>query len=90
MQDPRGKVDVERAKLAPTDEFDHPDQVLAAPISDADKVEILNQWEIDAKALARAGDEGMADGEPSQLHDVQAALQKLRKTNPETAPEAPG
>jgi hypothetical protein len=73
----RSRLDVERAKIAPAGEFDHPADVLAAPIGAADKKKILDQWETDARALARAGDEGMTDGEPTLLREVQRAQEKL-------------
>ena len=76
MQSDKG-IDVERAKISPADEFNHPNEVLLAPISTADKRKILDQWETDAKALARAGDEGMTGGEPALLREVQIAQEKL-------------
>jgi hypothetical protein len=75
----RSQLNVERAKIAPASEFDRPADVLAAPISVADKKNILDQWETDARALARAGDEGMTDGEPTLLREVQLAQEKLAR-----------
>lgn len=48
-----------------------------ASLSDAEKVEILRRWEIDAKLLATAEEENMAGGEPNLLHEVAEALAKL-------------
>ena len=85
MPDRHTEIDLERAKLSPADAFDRPEDVLAAAISAADKKAILDQWETDAKALARAGDEGMADGEPSLLIDVNSAQKRLREQSPAAA-----
>ena len=71
-------IDIERAKVAPADEFKHPGEVLGAgTLSGKEKEKILNQWEVDAQALSRAADEGMGGGEPTRLASVQQARRKL-------------
>jgi|GEM_PF-2723160 hypothetical protein len=75
------KVDVDRAKKSPANEFGRPQEVVEnSSIADGDKKKILNQWQIDADALSRASDEGMTGGEPERLDDVQRAQRKLDKT----------
>jgi hypothetical protein len=48
--------------------------VHAKDLTTAEKRTILRSWEIDARALQRADDEGMQVGERSRLHDVEIAL----------------
>jgi hypothetical protein len=73
-------VDVERAKISPAVEFKRPvDVVKSKTINDEDKKKILKQWEVDARGLSRAGDEGMGDGEPSRLTEVRDARRKASK-----------
>jgi Fe-S cluster assembly ATPase SufC len=75
------KIDVERAKISPADEFDHPQQVVDhSSLRKEDKKKILNQWQTDADALSRANDEGMSGGESTKLDEVQGAQRKLDKT----------
>jgi hypothetical protein len=72
------KVDVSRAKVAPAGEFRAPEDVAHDPSLDRqDKKKILRQWETDAEALTRAGDEGMSGGEPARLDEVKHAQQKI-------------
>ena len=75
------KLDVERAKISPANEFDHPEDVVEqASLHKEDKKKILDQWQTDADALSRANDEGMGGGEPTKLEDVQRAQRKLNKS----------
>ena len=68
----------ERARISPADEFKRPvDVVNSAELSDKEKKNILDQWEVDAQALSRASDEGMGDGEASRLREVQDARRKI-------------
>jgi hypothetical protein len=72
------RVDVNRAKISPADEFERPaDVVESADLSDMEKKKVLNQWEVDAQGLSRASDEGMEGGEPSRLTEVQNARRKV-------------
>jgi hypothetical protein len=51
----------------------------AKDIEPADKLAILEAWEMDERALLRAEDEGMTGGEHAHLQKVQAALDHLRR-----------
>jgi hypothetical protein len=51
----------------------------ADDIEPADKLAILEAWEMDERALLRAEDEGMTGGEHAHLQKVQAALDHLRR-----------
>jgi hypothetical protein len=62
----------------PSSRFKRPREVVAcAELSRAEKTEILKQWELDARLLQVASEEGMAKGERSLLGEVKAAQQKL-------------
>ena len=50
--------------------------------SDHEKLEILQAWERDARALSVADDEGMGGGEPSRLKTVVEARMELEKKVP--------
>jgi hypothetical protein len=62
----------------PTKEFDRPaDVVRAAHLSREQKIAVLRQWELDARLLQTASEEGMSGGEPNLLADVKQALAAL-------------
>ena len=70
---------VNRAKLNPARAFKSPmDVVETNDIEPAEKLAILKAWEFDERALLRAEDEGMGEGEHAHLQKVQAALDHLR------------
>src|ERR1700753_2752054 len=46
--------------------------------SDTERLEILEAWERDARALAVADDEGMTGGEPSRLKTVVKARMEIQ------------
>jgi hypothetical protein len=72
---------VPKEELNPAGVFAHPMQVVhAKDLTTAEKRTILRAWEIDARALQRADDEGMQVGQRSRLHDVEIALACLDKT----------
>jgi hypothetical protein len=72
---------VPKEELNPAGVFAHPMQVVhAKDLITAEKRTILRAWEIDARALQRADDEGMQVGQRSRLHDVEIALACLDKT----------
>jgi hypothetical protein len=50
--------------------------------SDAEKLEILEAWERDARALSVADDEGMTGGEPSRLKAVVEARREIESRLP--------
>ncbi len=47
--------------------------------SDPERLEILEAWERDARALAVADDEGMSGGEPSRLRTVVKARMEVQE-----------
>lgn len=69
-------IDVDNAKLDPTEYFEDPDEVMQADISDDDKVTIFKQWEYDLRELLVAEEENMpADDDGESLHEK---LQRVR------------
>jgi hypothetical protein len=70
--------DKAKALSNPSSLFKRPREVVAcAELSRAEKTEILKQWELDARLLQVASEEGMGRGERSLLGEVKAAQQKL-------------
>ena len=68
-------------RFQPTKRFKCPTDVVEAPtVGIAEKLDILQEWEVDDRALQRPEDEGMAGGEHPHLQKVQLALSQLRKT----------
>lgn len=71
-------VDVKAARTNPSKYFAAPRDVLIHPgLSREAKIDILRQWETDARLLAVAEEENLAGGESSQLHAVVNALINL-------------
>lgn len=69
---------VEAARANPTTVFDAPDDVVGSDdLTKKEKVEILDEWEADAKALQTATDEGMSGGKRPRLDEVKAAQTAL-------------
>jgi len=68
----------EASRANPTTVFDAPDDVLKSDdLTKKEKVEVLDQWEADAKALQTATDEGMSGGKRPRLDEVKAAQTAL-------------
>lgn len=68
-------LDVKAAKTNPSKFFKSPKEVLIHPgLSRDAKLEILHQWEVDARLLSVAESENMTDGETNQLGSVVSAL----------------
>jgi hypothetical protein len=62
----------------PSKAFTHPSQVVTnEDFSRNDKIKILKQWEVDARLLQVASEEGMSGGEPNMLSDVKKAQDEL-------------
>ncbi|MBO6521220.1 MAG: hypothetical protein JJ900_09885 [Rhodospirillales bacterium] len=62
----------------PAGHFQNPAEVVdAQDLSDAEKVEILRAWEVDARQLMAAAEENMLGGEDAHLDDVVDALARL-------------
>ncbi|MCF8532756.1 MAG: hypothetical protein K9G48_07110 [Reyranella sp.] len=75
------KEDKQEALTNPSSVFDQPGDVIACRELDlVEKAAILRQWEIDARLLHVAAEEGMADGEESQLARVKKAQSALHTT----------
>lgn len=66
------------ARTSPTAVFDAPEDVVRSDdLTKREKVEVLDQWEADAKALQTATDEGMSGGKRPRLDEVKAAQTEL-------------
>ena len=70
--------DKKKALTSPSSVFKHPGEVVACgDLSKAEKTAILKQWEVDARLLQVATEEGMSEGEHSLFADVKKAQGKL-------------
>lgn len=68
-------LDVEMALTDPARVFGEPDEVLECDfLTRNQKIEILRRWEMDARLLAVAEEEGMTGGESNKLEAVGKAL----------------
>ncbi len=86
----RKSLDLEAARTDPAGNFDAPgDIVRRKDLSRETKIELLREWEREARALAVAEEEGMTGGEESMLARVLRALRELGVDTEELA-EAPG
>ncbi|NDG49511.1 MAG: hypothetical protein EBY30_10835 [Rhodospirillales bacterium] len=71
-------TDIEDKLARPSVNFNSPRQVLADPaLSTAEKTEVLDTLEQDARQLSEAASEGMGGGERSRLHEVLLAKETL-------------
>ena len=71
-------ANVNEILVNPSKEFAHPSQVVSTPdLSYKDKVKVLKQWELDARLLQVASEEGMTGGEQNMLADVKKAQEEL-------------
>jgi hypothetical protein len=70
--------DKKKALTSPSGVFKTPDEVIACnDLSKDEKAAILKQWELDARLLQVASEEGMSEGEGSLFADVKKAQSKL-------------
>ena len=70
--------DKKKALISPSGVFKTPDEVIACKdLSKEEKTAILKQWELDARLLQVASEEGMTEGEGSLFADVKKAQSKL-------------
>ena len=70
--------DKAKALENPSSVFKHPAEVVTcAELSRSEKAAVLKQWELDARLLQVAAEEGMGEGERSLFADVKAAQKKL-------------
>ena len=66
-----------KAKFSPSWYFDMPWQVVTdEQLTHGDKIEILTQWEMDAKRGDLATDEGMPGGSDTLLPDTPSCFQR--------------
>jgi hypothetical protein len=56
-------------------------------LTDEERLEVLEAWERDARALSVASDEAMTGGEPSQLEQVVLARMEVQKRVPQATTE---
>lgn len=86
------QLNISEAKLNPSKFFDHPKDVLVHPgLSRDAKLDILHQWETDARLMAVAEEENMAAGENGHLGAIVSALLALgdETKGPQADPAAP-
>ena len=70
--------DKAKALTTPTSVFKTPEEVVSCvDLSKAEKTAVLKQWEIDARLLQVASEEGMSGGEPNHLVEVKKAQKTL-------------
>jgi hypothetical protein len=68
----------QKALINPSSVFKSPADVIACEDLDkAEKTAILKQWELDARQLQVATEEGMTEGERSMFAEVKKAQEKL-------------
>jgi hypothetical protein len=72
------QLNIAEAKLNPSKFFKDPKEVLVHPgLSRAAKLDILHQWEVDARLMAVAEEENMGSGENGHLGAIVSALLAL-------------
>ena len=70
--------DYDKALLDPGSVFSTPEEVLEdTTLTREQKIELLRRWEYDASEVGVAEEEGMQNGEPSLVHRIMLALDKL-------------
>lgn len=84
MSPRRPNFNLEKALADPASAFAEPRDVLAdQDLSRDAKLQLLHQWERDARELAVAEEEGMTGGEESMLARVRQALLQLGVERPQ-------
>lgn len=72
------EIDKKEALVNPSKEFERPkDVVESRELSRDEKKKALEQWEIDARLMQVASEEGMTGGELNRLDDVKKAQEDL-------------
>jgi hypothetical protein len=72
------EVNLERALNDPADLFESPDAVVRHPtLTREQKIQILNNWQLDASRLEASEAEGMGGEDAPMLHRVRIALAAL-------------
>jgi hypothetical protein len=78
MESGMAEIDKKEAVVNPSKEFDKPKDVVESDeLSRNEKKKALEQWEIDARLMQVASEEGMTGGEPSRLGEVKKAQKDL-------------
>jgi hypothetical protein len=73
-----GKMDLEKAKLNPAAVFNSPQEVVSnRELSREQKIQILQQWEQDARLMEVAEEENMPGPQPKLLQPIRKALHAL-------------
>ena len=71
-------MDYEKAKLKPAAVFKRPQEVVSSQeLSREQKIEILRQWEQDARLMDVAEEESRPDPEPKLLQPIREAMHAL-------------
>jgi hypothetical protein len=71
-------VNVEAAKTNPSEFFHSPHEVLVHPqLSRKNKIDILRQWEVDARLMSVAEEESMTKGEKGESGHLGAVVSAL-------------
>jgi hypothetical protein len=84
-------INTDLALTDPAKVFGTPDEVLACDsITKEQKRKILRRWEMDARLMAVAEEEGMTGGESNQLDLVGKALLELGEDKPHHADQGAG
>ena len=74
------EIDLEHALQDPADLFENPDAVVHHPaLTQEQKVQILNNWQLDASRLEGSEGEGMRGEDAPMLHRVRLALAALMR-----------
>jgi hypothetical protein len=83
-------MDFEKAKLNPAAVFKSPQEVVSSQeLSRDQKIEILQQWEQDARLMEVAEEENMPGPQSKLLQPIRAALHALNHW-PDTEHSGPG
>jgi len=78
MTEAAGKLDFNEALLDPAGTFAEPMEIVERrDLTRSQKLQLLEQWEREARALAVAEEEGMTGGEESMLSRVRRAIAAL-------------
>ena len=70
-------MDFEKAKLNPAVVFKSPQEVVSSQELSNEKIEILRQWEQDARLMEVAEEENMPGPQPKMLQPIRDALHAL-------------
>jgi hypothetical protein len=78
MESDMAEINKKEALVNPSKEFNKPkDVVESRELSRDEKKKALEQWEIDARLMQVAAEEGMTGGEPNRLVEVKKAQKDL-------------